>query len=639
LIAPALEPRAAGRLFISYARVDRPAVSAFARALQAEGYDVWWDELIDGGASFAKVIETALDDADIVLVVWSAASVESDWVRDEAGRGRDRGRLLPVSLDGTQPPLGFRQYHSIDLSRWNRRPDASEIAAVARAIDTTRGSPERLPARVARRSRMLTRRRVLVAAGGCVVAAAAGGAAFLHPWSAAEAANGIAVMPFKNLSNDPAQTYFSDGLAEEIRGALAVNGGLKVAAPTSTNEFRGRDDDARAVGAALGVAHLLEGSVRTNGNVVRIVSSLIDASTGFSGWSQTFERKLVDIFAVQSEIATTVERALSEAVGTRGTRPGNTTNLAAYDLYLKGRALYDRDSGEASDRAALAKFDAALVIDPAYAAAYAARSRSIASMAGLYGAGDALRRQYDISAAAARRAVELAPQLAAGHAALGYALFTGLIDVAGAASSYSRAADYGHGDADILVLVAFHAAKTGQAKEALAAVRRAQMLDPLNPRTFRAEASVLNSARQFADAIGPAERALRMNAKLSNAYALIGVARYAMGEIPAAHDAFAAEGDRSFSLAGLAICAQRLGKASDAEASLKALITEFGDSAAYQQAQVYAQMGRADAAIDALGRAYTASDGGITNMTSDVILDPVRNDPRFQKLVADIGFT
>lgn len=127
------------RIFISYARADRAAVTPLADALTAQGHDVWWDTLIDGGASFSRSIETALDSVDAVIVVWTATSIQSDWVRDEAGHGRDRHRLVPVTLDGSEPPLGFRQYHMIDLSGWNRRTDAAELTAVTGAIAAVRG--------------------------------------------------------------------------------------------------------------------------------------------------------------------------------------------------------------------------------------------------------------------------------------------------------------------------------------------------------------------------------------------------------------------------------------------------------------------------------------------------------------------
>lgn len=625
------------KVFISYARVDRARVARLADALTATGHEVWWDALIDGGSAFAKAIETQLESADAIIVAWSATSVDSDWVRDEAGRGRDRRRLVPVSVDGTLAPLGFRQYHTIDLGRWNGRADAAEFQSVERGIATVRSAP--LPVHAAAKAPVVSRRSAMLAGGGVAVAAVAAGLVVLKPWQATSAGNGVAVLPFKNLSGDPGQAYFSDGLAEEIRAALTRNAALKVAAPTSTNEFRDRGDDVRAIARSLGVAYVLEGSVRKAGDVVRIVSSLIDAGSGFTSWSLTFDRNLTDIFAVQSEIAAKVERALADKVTPRPVSTGGTASVAAYEAYLQGRALFNADEGEASDRAALAKFDAAIAADPKYAAAYAARSRSLAGLASIYGKGNDLREQYDAAANSARKAVALAPNSAAAHAALGFVTFNGLLDARAAREPYARAAELGRGDADILVLVAFYASKTGRHDDALRAIHRAQSLDPLNARTYRAEGSILNAARRHAAAIAPARKALSMKPKLSNAHAIIGTAYYALGDVAAARAAFMAEPAAAIGLGGIAICANRARDKAGGQAALAKLVADYGDGAAYQQAQVFAQMPAVEPAIEALLRARASSDGGLTGIMGDVMLDPVRRDPRFVRLLTELGFT
>ena len=201
--------------------------------------------------------------------------------------------------------------------------------------------------------RTVSRRRLLIGAG---VAAAAGVAGLvlwrkgLHLRFLAGSGNSVAVLPFKNLGGDRGEDYFSDGLAEEVRATLARNVGLLVMAQTSSAKFRDSSEDATSIAEQLGVAYLLDGSVRRSGDVVRVAADLIDGSSGFSRWSQTFERRISDIFAVQSEIATTVASALASRVaadtGTSGgtadvVAAGGTVNLAAFDAYLRGRALYD----------------------------------------------------------------------------------------------------------------------------------------------------------------------------------------------------------------------------------------------------------------------------------------------------------
>jgi TolB-like protein len=624
-------------VFLSYARADRARVAPIAEALAAAGHEVWWDALIDGGAAFAKLIETRMIAAEAIVAIWSATSVESDWVRDEAAHGRDRKCLVPVSLDGTQPPLGFRQYHSVDLSNWQGGVLEPAMQSLIRGIATVRGIAP-APATVAAVSRP-SRRNLLLAGGGVAVATIAGWIVAFKPFGGGTVANSVAVLPFTNLSGDPAQAYFSDGLSEEVRSALARNQRLKVAAPTSSNKFRTREEDAKSIAAKLGVAFLLEGSVRRAGNTVRIAAELVDAATGFSRWSQTFDRQLTDIFAVQSEIARTVARALDIEVAAGSTKaPGGTTNVAAYEAYLRGRAFFDLSANEASDRAALAQFDAAIAADPGYAAARAARSRTLTAIANQYTEGKALRPLYDEAIAEARRAVALAPDFDDAQSALGYTLSTGRLDVRNARAPYERSRELGGGNADVLIRYAFYAARIGQAASARSAVDRAISLDPLNPRAHRTLAAVLYADRQYAASIPPGEKALALNPKMGVAHAGIGDALYALGKYPEALAAYRAEPSASFGLAGLAIVENRLGDVAAAKKALSDLVAQFGDAASYQQAQVYAQWGQTDAALDALDRARKIGDAGLAYTRNDPMLDSLRKMPRFVDLLRGLGF-
>src|SRR5262245_1243860 len=261
-------------VFLSYARTDQAQASRLAFALEAAGLAVWWDGLIEGGAAFAKSIETELDHCDAVIVLWSKASADSDWVLDEASQGRDLRKLVPVSIDGTLPPLGFRQYHAIDLAKWRGQAASPEIDAIVRSVAAAGSAAQRPPARpVAPPPRKgISRRRVVVAGAGIAVAGAAG----LFAWrsglfAAAHApANSVAVLPFANMGGDRGQDYFSEGLSEELRAALARNLSLQVMAQASSSKFRHSHDDAVTIARALGVAFLLVGSVRQSKNVVRV---------------------------------------------------------------------------------------------------------------------------------------------------------------------------------------------------------------------------------------------------------------------------------------------------------------------------------------------------------------------------------
>ena len=229
-------------------------------ALEAAGRRVWWDHHIEGGAAFAREIEAALRDAAAVIVVWSRSSVDSDWVRDEAAVGRDRRRLVPIRLDDAAAPLGFRQYQAIGFESWDGRSEADPFQSLLRALDRiSLGGSE--PAAIAgatglaERTRSPSRR--LLLAGAVAVPAVTAGIWFGRGWlttTASAPANSIAVLPFANLSADPAQDYFSDGLTGELIDALASIPGLQVAGRISSASFK--DSKAGPAEIEIGRAHV-----------------------------------------------------------------------------------------------------------------------------------------------------------------------------------------------------------------------------------------------------------------------------------------------------------------------------------------------------------------------------------------------
>ncbi len=639
-------------VFLSYARADQAQATKLAKALQDAGLNVWWDALIEGGAAFAKSIEAALESCDAVVVVWSANSVNSDWVLDEAAKGRDLRKLVPVSLDGTQPPLGFRQYQSIDLSGWRGNAGAADIAGVVRAVAAAAGQALHGPlpaARTRSATLLISRRGLLVAALGTAFAGAGGVVAWRQGWiggARLALANSVAVLPFANLSGDESQAYFSDGLSEELRVTLARNTKLLVMAQASSSIFRDSEDDAVTIAAKLGVAYLLDGSVRRSGEIVRIAADLIDGRTGFSRWSNSFDRSMQDIFAVQSEIADTVADALVAAVATDGgaggdgkvARVGGTTNIAAYDAYLRGRALYDLSADEASDLAALAEFDAAIAADPDYAAAHAARARSLTVLANEHGEASQLASLYGAAIAAAERAIKLAPDLADAHSTLGYTLFQGRLDARAARAPFERSRELGSGEATVMARYALYGARTGLKREAAEAIKRALLLDPLNPLIHRAAGSVEYGARNYQASIRPIRQALALNPRMSRAHAAVGDSLLMLGRIDEARAEYAAEPAADLRLTGLAIIEHRLGNAAAARAALTELVRDQGDKVLYQRAQILAQWGERDAAIALLEEAQNVGDSGLVYTRNDPLLDPLRDDPRFAKLLNRIGF-
>jgi TolB-like protein/Flp pilus assembly protein TadD len=633
-------------VFVSYSRVDQKRALPIIKTLEEAGFQVWWDGLLEGGTAFAQTTETALEGADAVVVLWSAHSVQSHWVRDEATRGRDRGCMVPVSIDGTSAPLGFRQIQHIDLSRWKGKQSAPAFAELVRAIRSTAASPgSQLSVRSAVDSARngLSRRTALVG-GSAAIATAMGG---FFVWKSGlpggqTLANSVAILPFKNLSGDPEQTYFSDGLSEELRSTLSLNKQLEVAAETSSNSFRDKEVDAKAIASKLGVGYILDGSVRRAGETLRITAQLIDGNTGFDNWSQSFDRKMGDVFAVQSEIATFVVDALvAKLAGDKTsakTSVGGTNSTEAFDAYLKGRAAYESVGGEAADRKALAWFDKAIAVDPNFAKAHAARSRTLASIAAGTTKARELRLLYESAIISAKKALTLAPELADAHSALGYALVHGRQDMRAARAPFEQSRKLGWGDADVLTRFAGYCINAGLNKEAEAAVKRVLMLDPLNPRVFRALASVQLLDGRYQEAIASIERALAINPKMAGAHAAIGLVHFRLGAFDKARQSYDRESFDLFRQTGLSIIDYKRGDKASAEKAMAAIMAEYGDNALYQKAEMLAQRGDREGAIDALERGHEIGDAGLLLIRNDPYLDPLRSSPRFIRLLNQMGF-
>jgi TolB-like protein/Tfp pilus assembly protein PilF len=637
------------RVFLSYSRTDRESARIVADALRESGLDVWWDAHIEGGAAFAKAIEAALQSSDAVVVLWSANSLQSDWVLDEAAQGRDQKKLVPVSLDGSEPPLGFRQYQSIPVRIRRGRLDDESLQSVLRAVLPLAGR-EALPlARPAPGRADEGRRRVLVAGAGALVAAAGVGVfGWRRGWFGAPAPTGgdrsVAVMPFENLSGDAQKSYFSEGLSEELRATLARNQRLKVMAKTSSSLFRDSTESAVQIAGQLGVAFLLHGSVRWAGNDVRVAVDLVDGGSGFTRWAHTFERRIDDVFAVQEEIANTVAAAMAAEVTSPGTpdaqraASGGTVDVVAFDTYLRGRAMYETGDDEASERRALDLFDEALARDPTYAAAYASRAATLTTLANQYAEVDKHDAMYDQAVAAARRAVALAPAYAGGHSMLGFVLFQGRLDARAARVPYEESNRLGPGDATVQARWAQYCARTGRAREASEAIERAVSRDRLNALIHRAAGTIAYAARRYEDSLPPLRKALQMSPQMGRAHAFIGDALVNLGKLDDARAAYALEPGEDFRLAGLAIAEHRAGNATAAKAAMDQLVSERGDAVLYQQCQVLAQWGELDAAMKQLQAARKLGDSGLIYARNDPFLDPLRKDPRMTALLDSLGF-
>lgn len=629
-------------VFLSYAHADQKRAMALVQTLEKSGLQVWWDDMISGGDSFLSSIEAALESADAVIVLWSANSVQSDWVRDEATRGRERRCLVPITLDGTVPPLGFRQVQTIDFSKWRGKADAAEFQKVLRAVALCSGAEAATQVPAQTRGFALSRR-ALMGAGGAV---AVGGAAFagwklLAP-TPASAASSVAVLPFRNLSGDKGQQYFAEGISEQIRSTLSRSSNLLIIAPTSAEAANKEGlGDARSIARALGVNFVLNGAVMRSGDSLRITATLLEGKQGSTKWNEEFERSASDLFSVQDEIADAVSSAISaqtvSAKG-KGNGLGGTGNLAAYDAYLRGNAYYALRSGEAAYRSALTHYDIAVREDPDFAMAHAARALVIVVLVNAYGKASDFRRNYDDALASAQRAVKLAPKLAIAQSTLGYVLVQGKLDIKAAAAPFARAEQLGQGDATVQTFVAIYDAQIGKLADAERTIARAIALDPLNAGPVRISAFVARCARDWDLCIGRAQKALAINHRIDTTHSLIGDALVQQRKFAEAAQAYDQEPDSMQRLTGLAICAARTGETAAMNRHVAALLKEFGDGATYQQAQIAAQAGALDQGLERLGHARKIGDVGLTLAYTDPMLDPLRERAEFKELLTQIGF-
>jgi adenylate cyclase len=378
-------------VFVSYARSDKARVAPLVAAIEANGWTVWWDPEICPGQEFDRQIALELKIATAVLVVWTRNSVESRWVRGEAREGAERGILVPVRFERADLPIDVRTLHTTDFDDWGEDPRSPQAQEVMRALGT-----------------LIARQRALQSA---TAISAPGPSASAH--GCARAA--ICVLPFANMSGDPEQEYFSDGITEDIITDLSKVSALAVTSRNSAFVFKGKHVDVPRVARELKVDHVLEGSVRKAGGRVRITAQLVNGSSNDHVWAERYDRDLNDIFALQDEISEAIVKALKlkllpgerQAIQQRGTE-----NIEAYNLYLMARQLYvTGHEGDARRAEGIVRLcGRATEIDSSYARAWALLALGQMILRFLHG------RKFDAGLAAAERALALDPTLAEAHA-------------------------------------------------------------------------------------------------------------------------------------------------------------------------------------------------------------------------------
>lgn len=494
-----------------------------------------------------------------------------------------------------------------------------------------------LPPRPRARPGGIDRRLMLAGGGAAVIAAGAGGWMW---WSGAGPAKGsIAVMPFANLSGDPGQSYFSDGLAEELRSALGRLPMLKVIARISSERLR--DGDVVDVANRLGVANVLTGSVRRSSDMIRVLAQLIDGKDGAQLWSETYDRKPGDAVALQTALAENVAQELSVTLTAHEKQAlgeGGTTNPEALDFYLRASTSF-LVVGEEQDkiRAVLAKVDAALALDPSYATAHVLRAAALEWLAAFYATSPAEGQAgFAETAKAAQRGIVLAPNLPGGYTALASVLSLQL-RLKQALVEFKRAQKMGE-DANFLRLYLIFLAHLGRTREAESVIATLQELDPFNPLTFKHMAWSQWLLRKYPESIAAAQKLTQMAPEEFYSHFFEGVCRLQMGQPEEALALFAKmPADNFHRLNYTALAYIRMGKRAEAERVVTLVGTTFGD-ANFQTALLAAQQGDTEGAFAALHRAYAARDWALLDVRNDWFLEPIRKDPRYAAFVEKLDF-
>jgi TolB-like protein/tetratricopeptide (TPR) repeat protein len=654
-------------VFLSYASQDAEAAQKICDALRAAGIEVWFDKSeLRGGDAWDRQIREQIHHCRLFIPVISANSERRDegYFRREWSLAADRTRdmaykrafLVPVVIDGT-PERGASVPDKFHELQWTRLPNGETTPAFVERIQrllsaestsaraATTAVPSGFIARQTPSGSVPTRRfKLALWAIGAVLAVGLGyfvvdrfwlskrtaaATSSAAPASAAAPEKSIAVLPFVDLSEKHDQEYFADGVAEEILDLLAKIQGLKVIGRTSSFQFRGKELDIRAIGATLGVAHLLEGSVRRSGERMRVTAQLLSTQDGAHEWSGTYETTFDDVLKVQDAIASSLARALEISVSGTWIPAARTVSPAAYDLFLKGMQTLDAFTKEGCQEA-VGLFTQSLQLDPRFAPAAA----GIASAYDYMGQNAWLPPPVAFQRARenALRALEIDPKMAAAHVVLADVHLVYDWDWAAAQREIETAFTLGGRNTSALTVAARIASATDPASERAASLaHEAIAVDPLND-----EAHVVLGWWVYARTgrFGEAEREIRRGLEISphfgSGYYFLAIDLLMLGRTDEALAAAKAEtvDDGQFEASAEIYHARH--RKSDSDAALAKAIAQNGDNWASATARVYAFRGEANKALQWLDRAYAKHDEDLYFIKGDPQLRGLATDPRYK---------
>ena len=541
---------------------------------------------------------------------------------------------LSESGRNISPALDHIVRHCLEKDRDDRFQTAKDIAfnlTEQSSQSGVSGSREIAEPRASNRQAL-----ILVAAGVLVVA----GVLLLRRSMAPSAVAGpsIAVLPFRNLSEDQSQDYFSDGLAEELAGLLAKVKELHVAGHASSLALKGKTEDLASIGQKLHVATVLEGSVRRSGDRLRVSTQLVSVTDGYQIWAETYDRKLTEVFAVQDEIAAAVVGALKvkllpsdPPVASRH----RTSNPEAYNEFLLGQQFFHRQNQDGFRRAVSAG-EKAVALDPDYAAAYAWLARSLTMLVSFPRTAEEQEEIRRKALWAAERAVALDPGLAEGFSARGNArTFVGR-DWSGAQADFERAFSLNPSDALTHAQYGRLLARLGRLPEAIAECKKATELDPLYTGAWNLLGSYLSSNGQLSEAQRALTRALEISPENEFGRFFLGVTLLLEGK---ANEALSGVGPptNSYRLTVLALAEHSLGHKKESQQALDALIAKHGETAAYDVVRVYGWRGERDRAFEWLDRSLAQDDPHLPNLKTDPLVAKLRDDPRYTAMLKKLN--
>jgi serine/threonine protein kinase/predicted Zn-dependent protease len=546
------------------------------------------------------------------IVLKALAKQPSDRYGSAAALADDLQRYLsgqPVKARPDRFTYRFSKLVRRRRAGWTAGIAAAVLAAAALAYVLIRAAP---PAPVAAPS----------------TASPAGAATVVAPQD-----RSIAVLPFVDMSERKDQEYFSDGLSEELINHLSRSPGLKVIARTSSFQFKGKNEDVRTIAGRLGVAHLLEGSVRKAGQELRVTTQLIRASDGVQLWSQTYDRNLPDIFKVQDEISERVAAALNATLTVTDRPIGQESDVEAYNLVLEGN-YYKARRTKGDIEKAIQLYKRAIDIRPNYALPWARLASAYLALEEAKGVPSAEDNAKIL--AALDRAIRLDPNLVwAYYTRAGFEIAIKW-DWAAARADHERIRALDPGIYLLPVALGDMALVSGRVDEAVQHYERALELNPLDPNAMRALGVALCASDRLEECLQYRLKLQQLHPELRGVNAFVGEARLLLGQFPEALDAVQKEPEQDVRLAGLATVYTAMGKHGESDAALRMLEESYASDDAYEIAELHAYRGEADAGFEWLQRSFLMHNSKILFVKADPLLRNLRQDRRFQTLLANL---